>query len=241
MSYLDPLPADEENPTGSGEGFTEEGGTWTFEKDGEIEISAIGSNPLSITSARDINIVSEASDAAIGIIAGGDLIFEDNVGQLTLDQIRQFGTTVPRLIGLTSARRTAGNVTTNSVTFTAFDTATDLTVSGVEVGDVLELGVNYRWNDEAEVGYADAATRVAGANVNFVSGTTLGVGGWIGDISKRSECGGSLMYTLVSGDISSGSVTVRFHFRSNGGANKTIIASTANQPFTWYAKVWRLA
>lgn len=152
--------------------------------------------------------------------------------------------TVPYLIGTARSKRTAGNIGTTSTTYVAVDTATDLTIPGVATGDVLEVQANFRWNDDAELAFMDAATWVSGAAVNYVSASVgasgHGVGGWLGQVSQRMACGGSVEYVLQSGDISSGSVTVRFLFKTNGGASKSIIANT-NQPFHVNAKVWRVS
>lgn len=158
--------------------------------------------------------------------------------------VQQSGTTVPRLIGTARAKRTAANVTSTSTTYVAVDTGTDLTIAGVATGDILEVQANFRWNDDAELAFMDAATWVAGAAVNYMSASVgasgHGVGGWLGQASQRMACGGSVEYVLQAGDISGGSVTVRFLFRTNGGGTKTIIANT-NQPYHVNAKVWRLA
>lgn len=127
-----------------------------------------------------------------------------------------------------SAVRTAGTLSTTSTSFGAMDTALDLTLTAA-TGDKLLLMMSALWSSNAEVGQARVVTRVGGANVNDTtpgSGTN-GVSGWRGLASAFASVGGGILYTVVSGDVSGGSVTLRWEWKSEGGTLKNMFATTA--------------
>ena len=89
------------------------------------------------------------------------------------------------------------------------------------------------------MGCLDAATIVSGSPVNYVSmgaggASHQGVTGWRGgnDTSVNLESGTLVFYTVVSGDISAGTVTLRLRYRTTTAANKTLFAQS-NVNFQW--------
>lgn len=137
------------------------------------------------------------------------------------------------------AKRTSGNVTCNSTTWANFDTGLDLVLSA-STGDTIEVGISGWWSNESVYCGLDVATIVSAAPVNYVSGgaggaTTFGVMAWIGTDGVQPPVGGSVLYELVSGDISGGTVTLRIRYRTSAGSNKVMRANIDN-PFHWFAK-----
>lgn len=138
------------------------------------------------------------------------------------------------------SRRTSGNIAIVNAAWQ--DIAVDLDiVLEAQVGDTIEVGVTGSWMGEALNGYLDVVTRVNGVQVSNISGvtesgTSEGVTGWYGLPSAWSPVGGSVMNTLVAGDISAnGLVTLRLRGRTNAAGTKSI-AATAAIPFQFWAK-----
>lgn len=148
-----------------------------------------------------------------------------------------------QLIDFAKAKRTSGNVTLNSTTVANFDTGLDLTLNGVQAGDELEVGISALWNNENVTAYLDVATIVSGSPVNYVgdglvAATNDGLMFCYTTGAVFKGIGGCDFYTLQAGDISGGSVLLRLRFRTGSAANKIMNASTQD-PFKWYARVWR--
>lgn len=119
--------------------------------------------------------------------------------------------------------------------------AMDLTLPA-QIGDVLEVGASLGWNASAVYGGLTAATIVSGSPVNHIQGWTSTTGGngvkaWMqtGNINSDAGLGGAVMYTIVAGDISAGTVTLRPRGRCLSASTKTISAS-ASDPFHFYVK-----
>lgn len=129
-------------------------------------------------------------------------------------------------------RRTSGNISISSTTWSNLDTGLDVVLQAA-AGDTLEVCVNGLWNNEASVGVLSACTVVAGAPVShFGSGeptTTTGDGvmGWFGPASVQMVVGAPAQLVLGSGDLASGYVTVRLRTRTNSGT-KTLNATTGD-------------
>lgn len=143
--------------------------------------------------------------------------------------------------GFKLARIASGDFTKTSSSFVDLSTAVDLTLAG-QVGDVVEVGVSMaasNANNSATL-CLDAVTRVSGAAVNFVSGGLLdGVSGW----RQQAPTGGTLMgiigshpYTLVAGDLSAGTVTLRLQTRSNAAGVMTFYADGTSRAIVWWVK-----
>lgn len=122
-------------------------------------------------------------------------------------------------------------------TYQDVDTGIDLVVAAV-AGDKLEIGASLRWNNESTVKLLDVATIVSGSPVNYCSGLGAsgnGVIAWIGENAVAGSAGGSIIYTVVSGDISGGTVTLRPRLRANTNTAITLRAN-ATTPFHWHVK-----
>lgn len=127
--------------------------------------------------------------------------------------------------------RTAGDYTTlNSTTWVRVDAGTAMdVVIAASVGEVIELTVGGLWNNQATEGQLDFKT-VAGSN-SVSNATSSGkgiVGTWV-NASVVQAFSASILYTVVSGDISAGLVTFRLFYRTSSATNKTLFA-TADQP-----------
>lgn len=137
--------------------------------------------------------------------------------------------------------RTAGSLTLNSTSWAdlpTIGTTWDITLQA-QVGDVLEAGITGVWDNQAVVGALDAATVVSAAalnNFSTSSATGSGVESWRGDASEAYDAiGGSYFYTVVAGDLSAGTVTVRPRYRTATAANKTLYA-TSDNPLRWWVR-----
>jgi hypothetical protein len=140
------------------------------------------------------------------------------------------------------ARRTAGDVTLNSTNWANVDTGIDITLSGVVAGDQILYGINARVDTQTVVGFFDVVTVVGGSPVNSfaVQGaveTAPGtiISGWRTDGTgeRVGITGDAPPYTLVSGDISSGSVTLRLRYATGTAANLTLKAGGTTPLDVW--------
>lgn len=134
------------------------------------------------------------------------------------------------------AKRTSGTITLTAATFAALDTGTDL-VLAASVGDSIEVALGGLFGNEAVSIVLDVATMVAGSAVNWFAtdGTSSGYGIWYKNTVANNEAiSGSIIRTLVSGDISGGNVTLRA-FGRRDTSNATVLSSTAI-PLHFWAK-----
>ena len=136
-------------------------------------------------------------------------------------------------------QRTSADFTANSTSWVNLDTGLDLTLAA-QVGDVIECGVSFQAENEASTFRLDVGTLVAAAIVNYFGGavdpgSNYGVSGWTAAGGTAQSVCGSVMKALVSGDLSSGTVTLRLRYRTDSAANKTVHAVTA-RPFQFWAK-----
>lgn len=137
-------------------------------------------------------------------------------------------------------RVTAGNKTVNSTSWTFNDSSAaqifpDLTIKAF-VGDLLEAGVGGLVQATGVEAYFDLATIVSAAIVNHVSGaggSNLGNGGWLAVSGTVSPVSGSIFYQVVSGDLSSGSVALRFVAKMSATGSRVLAASSALPFHTW--------
>lgn len=137
--------------------------------------------------------------------------------------------------------RTAGNLTLNSTTWAnlpTIGTTWDITLAA-ETGDTVQVGLSALWGSEAVFGFLDVSTIVSAVAVNALSGAGgvggEGMAGWRGAASTAFPIGASPMYTLLVGDISSGTVTLRLRYRTFTAAAKTLYAAT-DDPLHFWAK-----
>jgi hypothetical protein len=139
------------------------------------------------------------------------------------------------------ARRTAGDLTLNSTAWANLQTGLDLTLAGVLAGDVIEVGFSGRCNNEAVAGGIDVVSLVSAAPVNAwgqngaEQGSGLGIAALNFLASQADALGGSIMRAAVAGDLSGGTLTLRWRYRTTTGANKTMRAN-ADHPLDVWAK-----
>lgn len=138
------------------------------------------------------------------------------------------------------ASRNTGNVTLNGTAWGNVDTATDLVLTAA-TGDVIEICPQARVAAGAASTdtHFDVATVVGGSPVNYF-GTAGGVSdegliGWRCKDTVDTSFAGSAFRTLVSGDLSSGTVTLRLRYRQDSAGNRLFVAGATN-PFSWVAK-----
>lgn len=137
-------------------------------------------------------------------------------------------------------KRTAGNLNlNNSGSWANVNTATDLTLTNVTAGDIVEVGLSALSDNEAVNLFLDVASIVSAAPVNYWAGTGAagdeGIQAWLGLTGVITLHGGSVMKAIVAGDLSAGSLTLRLRYRTSAAVAKTLQADTAN-PLQWFAK-----
>jgi hypothetical protein len=141
-------------------------------------------------------------------------------------------------------RRTAGDITLNAnaawADLPTIGTTWDITLAA-QVGDVIEAGLSGVIDSAVTISYFDVVTIVAGVATNsFGSGTTpananKGVMGWYCATTVLNNLTGSVLYTLASGDLSAGLVTVRLRSQ-NSNATTRNLHGTVDFPLAFWAK-----
>lgn len=143
---------------------------------------------------------------------------------------------------MVKARRTSGNLTLNSTSWANVDTGIDLVLDEVQVGDELVAGISGLAGNESVSLYLDVVTVVSSTPVNSfakagaveASPGVEGIQAWRADGASFLAVGGlSMPYTVVSGDLSSGSVTLRLRYATSTATNKTLRAQTNNPLDVW--------
>ena len=143
-------------------------------------------------------------------------------------------------------RYTSGNVTltgtTTWSTLTTIGTAADLTLTAA-AGDVIEAGALFSV-DTAAVNLGFDWVTVVGSTVtnsfslNGAAPSTwsnLGNNGWFCPTGVFWAINGSQNYTLVAGDISSGTVKLRFRYAMAAATNRNFFADST-RPFMLWAR-----
>lgn len=152
----------------------------------------------------------------------------------------------------TPIKRTGGNITANSTTWTELAAETggpgtggfDLDFTGVSAGDILEVSLSYYANNAATYFYVDFATIVSSSPVNYIgsgqvtSSTGDGVSGMAAITGREETKAGTVRYAVVSGDLSAGALKIRPYFRTSSATDRTIFAVTAD-PFHLSGIVFR--
>jgi hypothetical protein len=137
-------------------------------------------------------------------------------------------------------KRTSGSLSSSSTTWVNVDTGLDL-VLNASTGDVVEVAVSGIWGGESTQKYLDVVTVVSGSPVNSFgvdgapSNSHTGILAYWGQENIINSISGSFFRTLVAGDISSNTVTLRLR-RRNAGATNTSIAAQTDFPFEWWAR-----
>lgn len=137
--------------------------------------------------------------------------------------------------------RTAGSLTLNSTAWAdlpSIGTTWDATLTA-QAGDTIEVSLTGVTGAEAVSNYFDVATIVSAAPANYFatggSASGQGIPGAVGQASVNIYFLGNYMRTLVAGDISAGTVTLRVRYRTNTATDRTIFA-VADVPFQFWAK-----
>jgi hypothetical protein len=144
-------------------------------------------------------------------------------------------------------RYTTGNITLTGTTswsnLTTIGTAGDLVLAAA-TGDVVEVCVSMLVGNEAvNLGF-DAVTVVGGTVTNSfaLNGPAAaaytgnnGYSAWWNAGGVIYPVGGSAFYKLVSGDISSSTVTVRIRYAMAAATNRLLYAASAN-PLGFFAR-----
>jgi len=144
-------------------------------------------------------------------------------------------------------RRATGNVTltgtTTWSTLTTISTAGDMVLAAA-AGDLVEVAISVLVNSDAvDLGF-DAVTVVGGTVTNSFGANGAApaaysnlnsIGAWYNQGSRIEQASGSAFYTLVAGDISAGTVTIRIRYAMNTATNRTIFAG-ASSPLQFWAR-----
>lgn len=142
------------------------------------------------------------------------------------------------LVDADRATRTAGSLTlNNSGGYVAVPSIGDLTLA-CATGDIVEFTPNALTNNEAVTCSFDVGTIVAAAVVNRFANTTEGIQGWHARDSVFTNITGGYEYVAQAGDIDSGTITLRFLYKTGSAADKTMFAAS-DRPLRISAKVWR--
>jgi hypothetical protein len=137
-------------------------------------------------------------------------------------------------------RYTSGNITltgtTTWSTLTTISTAGDMVLSA-SAGDLVEVAISVLCNSDAvDLGF-DAVTVVGGVVTNSFGAngaapsayTNLNsISAWYNHNGRIEKASGSAFYKLVSGDISSNTVTIRIRYAMNAATNRQIFAGASN-------------
>lgn len=184
-----------------------------------------------------------AADVGIGsLYACSDhtLVYQSDGSSWTtwFDPTGGAGGTGQGLVDYEFAKRVSGDITLNSTSWANVDTGLDLVLDAA-TGDTILAGASMVIGSEATTLCLDVATIVSAAPVNYF-GTAGGAGdfgitSWLGTTGQVESAGAPTMYTLQSGDISTGTVTLRLRYRTTSATNKTLRASST-LPFLWWAE-----
>lgn len=190
--------------------------------------------PGSAGALDDLSDVDTSSTAP----SDGDSLVYDSASGLWVPQAVAGGSAAA-----TEARsvRTAGNLTpAGSTTWSAITTAHDVTIAA-STGDKLLVGVSFYALLVAtftgiEMFTMNGSTRVNGITAGGAS--EFGTPAWSlpnsSFLGTELPVGGVTPYTVVAGDVFSGNVTLRLHYRQGGATSFTVRANSA-QPFTVFA------
>lgn len=137
------------------------------------------------------------------------------------------------------AKRTSGNVTLNSATWANVDTGLDL-VLAASTGDVVEYAISAVISSGTYVNYLDVVTVVSGNPVNSFGydaapanpPTSYGLMAWY-TTEATTPLSGSVFRTLVAGDISSSTVTLRLRYAQATAGARTLQATAALPVEVW--------
>ena len=141
-------------------------------------------------------------------------------------------------------RRSSGNLTltgtTTYSTLTTVGTAADLTLNA-SAGDVIQAGAFMSLDNAAVLLNFDWVTVVGGTVTNSftlngaapAANVNLNTSGFFVPNGVSWAINGSQNYTLVAGDISTGTVTLRFRYSMAAATNRTIFADSTRPMQLW--------
>ena len=127
-----------------------------------------------------------------------------------------------------------------TTTWADLDTSTDITLSGVQVGDVVEAGLSFTASDADPILFLDVVSVVAGAPVNswgdngVPSSSRWGAQCWVTSAGNLG-IGGSIPRAVTSNDLVDGVLTLRVRARLNSAGSATVTGG-GNTPFTFWAR-----
>lgn len=194
--------------------------------------------------ARDAEVATEiATHAATPHNVHPDLAAHDTLGLATQSELDTHAAGPhggSGLLDIVSASRSSGNITLNGTSWANVDTGLDLVLNAV-AGDWIDVSPSGRLAAGAGSTHTffDVATIVGGSPVNYFGtaggASEEGINGWRCQDTADARITGSALRQLVSGDISSGTVTLRLRYRQDTAGNRLFVAGTSN-PFKWWAK-----
>jgi len=115
----------------------------------------------------------------------------------------------------------ASDITITATAMAAVPVISDLVLEA-QSGDVLEIGVQTRWDTGSMYGRLVAATIVSGSPVSYAGGSSAGLGSWLGLTGALTSIGPPAFLTLGTGDISNGTVTVRWYARLDSAGSRVL-------------------
>jgi hypothetical protein len=133
--------------------------------------------------------------------------------------------------------RRAGNLTTTSTTYVDLSTPLDLTLTA-QTGDTIEYGLNASVQNtgSGNVISIEVFSLVSAAVVNGFSGVTDG--SWRTNNFNAATfllVAGSVLYNVVSGDLSAGTITARLQWKTSAGT-ATLYGDGTNRRAHFYMK-----
>lgn len=201
-----------------------------------LDSADIGAVAQTLADAKGDLIAASAADTWARVAVGSN-------GQvLTADSTQSAGVrwATPGA-GSGPAHTDTGLITSGNISVAASPTktaiGTELTLPAV-AGDILEVGVEALVDSGGSDLIMDGATRVSGADTNYLSSGSSsdpfpgGVPNWFIATGRFDRPSGGRRYVVQAGDIVAGEVTVRVFGRGDGGA-RSVFASSS-----WPLRVW---
>jgi len=127
-----------------------------------------------------------------------------------------------------------------STTWADLDTDTDLTLTGVTAGDVIQVGLSFAMSDSDPITFFDVVSLVSGSPQRSwgVDGAPAdSQWGIAGLASSANNLGRAAVATraCIAGDLSAGSLTLRVRTRLNSAGTSTLHQG-GNVPFHFWAR-----
>ena len=123
------------------------------------------------------------------------------------------------------------DITITATSMTAVPVISDMVLEA-QSGDVIEIGVQTRWDTGTMYGRLVAATVVSNTPVSYAGHPTAGLGTWLGLQNTLTSIGPSVHLTLGANDVSNGLVTIRFYARLDSAGSR-VLGYTADLTQFW--------